>query len=116
MRDVLRSPGPMPCRMPNSVMVALFAFAWLGSTASASVLDWIFPKRDVQVIAVTDTTPAGALRRPVTPANPVYYAAVSAGYRDFGGIIAGEKVPPKEEVLKTIARVLAKQETPCVSA
>jgi hypothetical protein len=73
------------------------------------VLDWIFPKRDVQVIAVTDTTPAGALRRPVSAANPVYYAAVSAGYREFGGIIAGEKIPAKDEVLKTIARVLAKQ-------
>jgi hypothetical protein len=81
----------------------------LASSARASILDWIFPKRDVQVIAVTDTTPAGALRRPVSPANPVYYLAVSAGYRDFGGIIAGEKVPPKEEVLKTMAKVLAKQ-------
>ena len=79
------------------------------ATASASVLSWLFPKHDVQVIAVTDTTPVGALRRPVTPANPAYYAAVNAGYRDFGGIIAGEKIPPKDEVLKTIARVLAKQ-------
>jgi hypothetical protein len=77
--------------------------------APASVLDWIFPKHDVQVIAVTDTTPVGALRRPVSPASPAYYAAVSAGYRDFGGIVAGEKIPPKDEVLKTIARVLAKQ-------
>jgi hypothetical protein len=79
------------------------------ATASASVLTWLFPKRDVEVIAVTDMTPAGALRRPVTAANPGYYAAVSAGYRDFGGIVAGEKIPPKETVLKTIARVLAKQ-------
>jgi hypothetical protein len=90
-------------------IVFLIATGAFASTAAASVLDWIFPKHDVQVIAVTDTTPAGALRRPVSPANPVYYAAVSAGYRDFGGIIAGEKIPPKDEVLKTIARVLAKQ-------
>lgn len=81
----------------------------LSVTARAGVLDWIFPKHDVQVIAVTDTTPVGALRRPASAANPVYYAAVSAGYRDFGGIIAGEKIPPKEEVVKTIAKVLAKQ-------
>lgn len=86
--------------------IVVLAFA---STAPASVLDWIFPKHDVQVIAVTDTTPVGALRRPVSPASPAYYAAVSAGYRDFGGIVAGEKIPPKDEVLKTIARVLAKQ-------
>src|SRR5688500_18985330 len=81
----------------------------LSTTASASILDWIFPKHEVQVIAVTDTTPVGALRRPASPANPVYYAAVSAGYRDFGGIIAGEKIPPKEDVIKTITKVLAKQ-------
>jgi hypothetical protein len=77
--------------------------------AAAGVLDWIFPKHEVQVIAVTDTTPVGALRRPISAASPAYYSAISAGYRDFGGIIAGEKVPPKDEVMKTIARVLAKQ-------
>src|SRR5262245_56963832 len=75
---------------------------------AAGVLEWLFPKHEVEVIAVTDMTPAGALRRPVTPANPVYYQAVSAGYRDFGGIIAGDKIPPKEAVMKTITKVLAK--------
>ena len=63
----------------------------------------------MQVIGVSDTTPAGLLRRPASPANPIYYQAVSAGYREFGGIIAGEKIPPKDEVMKTIAKVLAKQ-------
>jgi hypothetical protein len=81
----------------------------LSTAASASILDWLFPKHEVQVIAVTDTTPVGALRRPASAANPVYYAAVNAGYRDFGGIIAGDKIPPKEEVVKTITKVLAKQ-------
>ena len=85
---------------------------WLVASAGvtrAGILDWIFPKHEVEVIAVTDMTPLGALRRPVTPANPVYYQAVSAGYRDLGGIIAGDKIPPKEDVMKTIAKVLAKQ-------
>jgi len=77
--------------------------------ARAGILEWIFPKAEVQVIAVTDATPAGALRRPVNSANPAYYMAVSAGYRDFGGIIAGDKVPPKDAVMKTIAKVLARQ-------
>lgn len=77
--------------------------------ASAGILDWLLPKHDVQVIAVTDTTPIGALRRPVSPDKPAYYTAVSVGYHDFGGIIAGDKAPSKEEVLKTIAKVLAKQ-------
>ncbi len=88
------------------------ALAWLAAAApapAASFLDWLLPKHDVQVIAVTDTTPAGLLRRPASPQNPIYYLAVSAGYRDFGGIIAGEKVPPKEQVFSAIAKVLAKQ-------
>ncbi len=92
----------------RSIAVVILAHTF-GSSASAGILEWIFPKHDVQVIAVTDTTPAGALRRKVTPENPVYYQAVSAGYRDFGGIIAGDKIPPKDEVMKTIAKVLAKQ-------
>ncbi|MDP3070261.1 MAG: hypothetical protein Q8N18_08230 [Opitutaceae bacterium] len=96
---------------PASLLLPLI-FAVLAAAPAlraASFLEWIFPKRDVQVIAVTDTTPAGLLRRAATPANPIYYQAVSAGYRDFGGIIAGEKIPPKEEVMQTIAKVLAKQ-------
>jgi hypothetical protein len=75
----------------------------------ASLLNWLFPKRDVHVIAVTDTTPAGALRRPVSAENPAYYTAINVGYMDFGGIIAGDKIPPKDAVVKTIASVLAKQ-------
>jgi hypothetical protein len=90
--------------------IAILALACAAEPLSAaSILDWIFPKHDVQVVTVTDTTPAGALRRPVSPASPAYYAAVNAGYRDFGGIIAGEKIPPKDEVVKTIVKVLAKQ-------
>jgi hypothetical protein len=79
------------------------------ASAHAGVLDWLFPKRDVEVIAVTDTTPAGLLRRPASPANPIYYQAVSAGFRDFGGAVGGEKIPPKDEVMKVIGKVLAKQ-------
>lgn len=77
--------------------------------ARGSILDWLLPKHDVQVVTVTDATPEGALRRQPSSASPVYYSAVSVGYRDFGGIIAGEKIPKKEEVVKTIAKVLAKQ-------
>lgn len=95
--------------MRLAVRVLVLALFLASSATAAGILDWIFPKREVQVIAVTDTTPVGALRRSASPANPIYYMAVSAGYRDFGGIIAGEKAPPKEEVFKTIAKVLAKQ-------
>jgi hypothetical protein len=92
----------------RTLSALILALAIVGS-GRAGILDWIIPKHDVEVIAVTDTTPVGALRRAASPANPVYYTAISAGYRDLGGIIAGEKIPNKDEVLKTIAKVLAKQ-------
>jgi hypothetical protein len=106
-----RVPGSLSVWRPAGVLAALLLAAGAAPVAKAGggILEWIFPKHDVEVIAVTDTTPAGALRRPVTPANPTYYTAVSAGYRDFGGIIAGDKLPPKEQIFKTIAKVLAKQ-------
>jgi hypothetical protein len=92
------------------ILLSIASLSWLLPTASAgNLLDFILPKHDVRVVTVTDTTPTGALLRPASPANPVYYVAISAGYRDFGGIIAGEKSPPKEEVTKTIAKVLAQQ-------
>lgn len=92
------------------ILLTLLLSSTLAGTASAAgILDWLLPKHDVQVITVTDTTPVGALRRPASPSNPIYYTAVNVGYRDFGGIIAGEKIPDKEAVVKTIATVLAKQ-------
>ncbi len=88
--------------------MALAGGALIG-TSRANLLDWILPKHDVQVITVTDATPVGALRRPASPEHPIYYIALNAGYRDLGGIIAGDKIPPKEDVIKTITKVLAKQ-------
>ena len=79
-----------------------------GAVARGGVLDWLLPKHDVQVITVTDTTPVGALLRPASATHPVYYLGVSLGYRDFGGIVAGEKIPAKAEVIKTLTKVLAK--------
>jgi hypothetical protein len=73
------------------------------------VLDWLLPHHDVEVITVTDVTPAGALHPAISPQNPVYYVAVNAGYQDFGGIIAGDKVPAPQDMIRTIVRVLAKQ-------
>ncbi|MBI5381243.1 MAG: hypothetical protein HZA31_05025 [Opitutae bacterium] len=89
--------------------------AWLVCSAAlpglqaGGFLDFFLPKHELQVITVTDTTPMGALMRPATPANPVYYIAVNMGYRDLGGVMGGDKIPPQPEVLKTFFKVLAKQ-------
>jgi len=79
------------------------------SLPAGNLLDVLFPGDDLQTITVTDFTPEGRLRRLPTPAEPVYYAAVSAGYKDFGGIIAGERPISRELVNRTMLKVLAKQ-------
>jgi hypothetical protein len=73
----------------------------------AGFLDWLL-HHDVQVITSTDTTPTGALQRAPSPSDPVYYLAMSAGFHDFGGAIAGDKLPVPQEMIRTIVRVLAK--------
>lgn len=102
-----RRPSPRPLRRLAGILA--LGGATLPDASAAGVLEWLFPRPELRVVTVTDTTPAGALRRPVSPAQPAYYVAVSAGFRDFGGIVAGDKAPPKEEVFRAMARVLARQ-------
>jgi hypothetical protein len=79
------------------------------ATSARSLLDFLLPGAELQAITVTDVTPAGRLWRLPSPAAPAYYAAVSAGYRDFGGIIAGEHMIPRQTANQTMLKVLAKQ-------
>ena len=55
--------------------------ALLPAASAGSLLDLLLPKNEVEIITVTDTTPTGALLRPASPANPVFYMAVSMGFR-----------------------------------
>ena len=48
------------------------------------------------------------IQRP-TPEHPVYYMAFDLGYKDIGGIIAGDKVPPRKKINDVMTKVLAKQ-------
>lgn len=91
--------------------IAPFSFYCLFVPAvfAGNLLDFLLPQPDLQTITVTDFTPAGRLRRVPSPSSPIYYAAVSAGYRDLGGIIAGERPVAREVVDKTVLKVLAKQ-------
>lgn len=95
--------------MRSFLSVLIFCSAAILPASANGLLDFLLPKHDVQVITVTDTTPAGAERPLPSTIDPVYYVAVSAGYRDLGGIVGGEKPPPKEDVIKTIAKTLAVQ-------
>jgi hypothetical protein len=92
-----------------SVALILLALISAAPVARAGLLDFLFGKRDIEVITITDMSPEGRLFRRPTPENPTYYVAASLGFRDLGGVIGGEKQPPNEEVVRTITKVLAKQ-------
>jgi len=77
--------------------------------ARAGLLDFLFGKREIEVITITDMSPEGRLFRRPTPESPTYYLAASLGFRDLGGSVGGEKQPPNDEVIRTITKVLAKQ-------
>ena len=67
--------------MRLSVSVLLFSSSFILSASAGNLRDFLLPKHNVQVITVTDTTPAGAERQLPSRVDPVYYVAVSAGYR-----------------------------------
>ena len=92
-----------------SVLVLCWAFPPTASAGTILDLLRLLPTNQLEVVTVTDTTRNGALLRPATPANPVFYVAVSAGCHDLGGLILGDKLPTTQEVTDTITKVLAKQ-------
>ncbi len=76
------------------------------SQVFAGPLSFLLPQHELQVITVTDITKEGALLRPASPGDPVYYILSNGGFRDFGGIVAGEKLPTEKEVLEVTTKVL----------
>jgi hypothetical protein len=103
-------PPDHPVPIPAGWRVALAAGVFFLATAPAfagGFFEWLF-HHDVQVITTTDITPAGALRRPASPSEPIYYVALSVGYHDFGASMAGDKLPVPQAMIRTIAKVLAK--------
>jgi hypothetical protein len=64
---------------------------------------------DLQTITVTDVTAAGNSWRQPSANSPLYYAAVSGGYYDFGGSKAGERPIPRQLIDETMLKILAKQ-------
>ena len=87
----------------------LSAALLLPATAPAGFLDVLFPGYELEAITVTEMTPAGALLPSASPADPVYYAAVSGGYLNLGGIKAGEKPVQRQLVNEALLKALAKQ-------
>lgn len=65
--------------------------------------------RHVDVIANIDMTPEGKKIPRPTPENPAYYVPVTLGYSEGGTIVAGEKPPSRNELLRQMGLALAKE-------
>jgi len=74
--------------------------------ARADFLDRFFSK---SFEVVTNTDVVDPTVQPPSPGHPVYYLAISAGYRDLGQPIAGEKIPNSAEVVKLVTKILDRQ-------
>lgn len=59
-------------------------------------------------INVSMTAQGRAVPRP-TPETPVYYVPIVVGFQEKGRVIAGEKAPEPEEVLKQLQQALARE-------
>jgi hypothetical protein len=94
--------------MARNLMLLFIALA-LRVESRADFIDWLFGKRDIQVITNTQMSTAGQKLPEASKAAPQYYIAVSSGFHDFGGVVGGIKAPPKDRVLKLIAAQLAKR-------
>lgn len=92
--------------------------ALLALPAGAAPADTFFQRgvakllhKDVDVITVTDITPAGRSYAPPTPEKPVYCKIMYFGYMEFTGtrVWAGEQIPDNKEVLKWMLQAMKAQ-------
>lgn len=72
-------------------------------------LELLLGRRELEVISVTDMSPAGRVLPAASKEHPQYYIGISLGYRDLGAAVAGIEEPPAQDALRFIAAELAKQ-------
>lgn len=89
--------------------IAMLGFCFSSERSAAGALDWILAPNDLEAVTVTDFTTAGKLTNLPTTEHPLYYAAISAGYYDFGACKGGEKPIARQTVDRTMVKILAKQ-------
>jgi hypothetical protein len=89
-------------------MSRFYNLSWifLAVTCTTARADWLssFFHDDPDVVANTDVFDHNAPNP--APGKPVYYLAVSAGFRDFGWTMPGEKAPESTGVLKMVTKIL----------
>jgi hypothetical protein len=70
-------------------------------------LDFLFDRNPTLIIN-TNLTEEGRKLPEASPKNPVYIAALSMGYEDFGRSLAGD-TPPSEDLMKKILTKILKE-------
>lgn len=105
MKPLTLSPSMNTIRRFGLCLVAVATCARL----SAGLADLVFGSNELETITVTDMTDAGRTAPSASPQRPLFYAAISGGYRDFGGFLAGEKPVARAAVNKLMMDVLAKE-------
>lgn len=93
-------------KSPCSLLVGLMALAAASGRAD-DLVDLLVGKRELDVITTTDVTEAGQKLTPATPQAPVYYVAATSGFKNLGGISAGEGNMADSEAIRVVAKVLA---------
>lgn len=78
------------------------------ASAEGDALSHLF-HHTTHVITNTDVLPSEKPIPAPTPDHPVYYAAVSVGYKDIGPSSAGTTPPPNAGVIKALTKILETQ-------
>lgn len=104
----------LPSLLLRGTGLVAILLAGLGSASAATAFQEAsrkFLHKDVDVITVTDLTPAGRSLAPATPQKPVYCKVLYFGYMEFAGTRAwaGEKIPGNKEVLKWMLQAMQAQ-------
>lgn len=92
-----------------------YATLWIrASFLTIALFCPLFPLRaavdaEVDVLVAVTVSEAGKKVERPSKQKPVYYIPIIAGYHEEGKIVAGEKVPNREDVLKRVHRSLAKE-------
>lgn len=86
-------------------IIACLAVLIASALPGMAFLDFLFDRPPVLVVN-TNLTEEGRKLPEVSPKNPVYIAALSLGFEEFGRPIANDNPPPEDKMKKIVTKIL----------